>query len=486
MSARRTEARADACAMGVVPGRVLSLRGFGVAYGGKVVLAEIDLDVAEAGTTVLVGPCGTGKSTLLRTLAGQAGANPALRTWGEADYLGLPLGAAPAWPALVGQSARLMMSSVFENVVCNLPERARLTRAQQRELVECRLWENDLGGLASRLEDPVVRLTLAEQRHLAIVRAVAADPRLLCLDEPTADLADEDAERLIAHLRREARQRALIVTTHHQGHARRLGGRVALLAGGRIQEVQPASAFFDAPSTAAGREFVRSGTCLLPSPDAQAQDLDEGVPPPPPLPAAAQRAISGAGGPRGFLWVRPGELAGTPLPGVFHDRDYDLAALRRVGIRHLINLTEEAMPPEAPARFGIASHWFPVADMAPPSIAQAEEICDLIDRLIATGQPVAVHCRAGLGRTGTVLAMYLIRTGLGGLEALEAARRIEPRWIQSSAQVDALDAFAAHCARRRAEALVFRAGFDRRAAFVGVVDGIASTTTTPTTKRGFD
>jgi atypical dual specificity phosphatase len=147
--------------------------------------------------------------------------------------------------------------------------------------------------------------------------------------------------------------------------------------------------------------------------------------------------------------VRPGELAGTPLPGVFHDRDYDLAALRRVGIRHLINLTEHEADAAALAAHGILSHWFPVIDMTPPSMTQGTAICRLIDRLIAAGEPVAVHCRAGLGRTGTALAMHLIWTGLGGLEALEAVRRIEPRWVQSEVQVRALEEFSALCARRR-------------------------------------
>lgn len=456
------EAMVEPWRMGAVPDVVLSLRGFGVAYGDKVVLAEVDLEIPASGMTVLVGPCGTGKSTLLRTLAGQASANPALRTWGEADHLGLPLGASPAWPALVGQSAQLMMSSVFENLICNLPGRARLTRADQREIIERWLWENGLESLAARLEEPVVSLSLAMQRHVAILRAVASDPRLLCLDEPTANLSDEEADHLIAHLCREARQRALIVTTHHQGHARRLGGRVALLAGGRIQELQSAAAFFDAPSTPAGIDFVRSGTCRVPSPDARPDDLDDSVPPPPPLPAAARSAISGACGPRGFLWLRPGELAGTPLPGVFHDRDYDLAALRRVGIRHLINLTEQETPADVVARFGIASHWFPVVDMMPPTIAQAEAICALIERLVVAGEPVAVHCRAGLGRTGTVLAMSLIHNDHGALEALEAVRRIEPRWVQSPTQVAALETFAASCAHRRADAQLSRTGFDRR------------------------
>ncbi|TXI48678.1 MAG: ATP-binding cassette domain-containing protein [Lysobacter sp.] len=452
---------------------VLVLRGFGVAYGSKVILAEIDLEIASAGMTVLVGPCGTGKSTLLRTLSGQSAANPALRTWGQADFAGLPLGAAAALPALVGQSARLMMSSVFENLICNLPDRARLTRIEQREIVERWLAQNALDELSSRLDEPVVNLQLALQRHVAIVRAAAAEPLLLCLDEPTANVSDEEATRLIEHLLREAQRRALIVSTHHQGHARRLGGRVAFLAGGRFQEIQPVERFFDAPTTQAGREFVRSGTCLLPSPDADPRDLDESVPPPPPLPAAARHAISDACGPRGFLWLRPGELAGTPLPGVFHDRDYDLAALQRVGIRHLINLTEHEMPSEATARFGIVSHWFPVVDMTPPSMTQAVQICKLIERSIAAGEPIAAHCRAGFGRTGTALAMYLISTGLGGLEALEAVRRVEPRWVQSQEQIDALETFASLSARMRAESILSRPGFDRRAS-AHIADGAIS------------
>lgn len=471
MMAASRATHAPPSAMGSMPDTVLELSGFGVAYAQKVILAEIDLNVPATGICVLMGPCGTGKSTLLRTLSGQAAANPSLRTWGRADYLGHALGAGIELPALVGQSARLMMSSVFENLACNLPGRERLTRAQQRELIDRWLWENDLGELSPRLDDPVVTLDLALQRHVAIVRAVASDPRLLCLDEPTANLGDEAAARLIAHLRREAQLRALIVCTHHQGHARQLGGRSALLAGGRVQECVSTADFFEAPQTQAGRDFVRSGTCLLPAPDAAPEDLDESVPPPPPLPAAARTAMSGACGPRGFLWLRPGELAGTPLPGVFHDRDYDLAALNRVGIRHLINLTEHEMEVEGPARFGIVSHWFPVIDMAPPSMTQAAAICSLIDRLIAAGEPVAVHCRAGLGRTGTVLAMHLIWSGQAALEALEAVRRIEPRWVQSEMQIEALEQFRAVRTRERQIAKHFSADIRPRANQTGPSPG---------------
>ena len=420
---------------------IFELRRFGVGFAQKVVLAEVDLTVPDRGIVTLMGPCGTGKSTLLRTIAGHNNPNPSLRTWGEASFLGSPLGSGET-PALVGQSARLMMASVQENIVCNLPERNNLSQAQQRALAGRLLADAGVGELAEQLDEPVVRLSLARQRHVAVIRAAAAGPRLLCLDEPTTGLNDEDAERLIRHLRQEAAKRALIVTVHNQQHARQLGGDLVLLAGGRVQERQPTQAFFVAPLSQAGREFIQGGTCAVPAPDARPEELDETVAPPPPLPSAARAYVSDAFGPRGFLWLKRGLLAGTPIPGVFHDMDYDLAALKRVGVTWLITLTEQRLDEARLARHGISSAWHPVVDMAAPSIMEAVAICRVIDQLIDDGEVVAVHCYAGLGRTGTVLATYLIWQGSNALDALEAVRRVEPRWVQSQVQVSFLERFA--------------------------------------------
>lgn len=420
---------------------IFELRSYGVGFAHKVVLAEVDLAVPDRGILTLLGPCGTGKSTLLRTIAGHNNPNPSLRIWGEASFLGSPLGSGEM-PALVGQSARLMMASVQENIVCNLPERNNLSQTQQRALAGRLLADAGVEELAAQLDEPVVRLSLAQQRHVAIIRAAAAGPRLLCLDEPTTGLNDEDAARLIRHLRQEAEKRALIVSVHNQQHARQLGGDMVLLAGGRIQERQPTHAFFSAPLSQAGREFIQGGTCSMPAPDARPEELDEAVTPPPPLPSAAKTYVSDAFGPRGFLWLKRGLLAGTPIPGVFHDMDYDLAALKRVGVTRLITLTEQRLDDARLARHGIRSLWHPVVDMAAPSLMEAVAICRVVDQLIDEGEVVAVHCYAGLGRTGTVLATYLIWHGSNALDALEAVRRVEPRWVQSEVQVSFLEKFA--------------------------------------------
>jgi atypical dual specificity phosphatase len=86
--------------------------------------------------------------------------------------------------------------------------------------------------------------------------------------------------------------------------------------------------------------------------------------------------------------------------------------------------------------------------MAAPSIPQAVGLCREIEQSLVQGEVIAVHCRAGLGRTGTILAAYLIWEGQDALGALESARRINPQWVQSTEQVEFLEAFASAVATR--------------------------------------
>ena len=347
---------------------------------------------------------------MLRTLAGLSSASPSFRTWGDAFYRGAPLDGEER-PELVAQSAKLMMASVLENVVVNLPERKQLTHAMQRDLAERLLDRAGLQQLRSKLDEPVVSLPLALQRHLAILRQVAAGPRLLCVDEPTTGLSDAESESLLAYLREEATQRALLVILHNQQHARMLGGTAILIAGGHVQEQQSIPQIFDAPLSVAAQEFARSGTCTVASPGTPPEHLDEAMPAPKPLPKAALEYSGSAAGPRGFLWLKQGQLAGTPLPGVYFDMDYDLKALQRVGVTTLVTLTETALDAAQLAPFGFKNIWEPIPDMAAPSVEQGIRLCRQIEQALAQQEVVAVHCRAGLGRTGTVLAAALIWEG---------------------------------------------------------------------------
>lgn len=430
------------------PSTILQLNSFGAAFGDKIILSNVNLNVLEHGVFVLLGPSGTGKSTLLRAIAGLNDANPLFRTWGKAVYLGEALGDGNR-PALVSQSAKLMMASVLENIVHNLPERNNLDFSQQRDLAVRLLEQAGLDELKDSLKENVVSLTLAQQRHLAILRLAVASPRLLCLDEPTTGIQDDAAEPLLNYIKKESTRRAILIVLHNLNQAKILSGHTALLAGGYIQEMQATNDFLNDPKSAPAKQWVKLGSCNVPSPDALPEELAEDVIPPPPLPEIARQAPSESFGPRGFLWLKRGILAGTPLPGVFHDIEYDMKMLNKVGVTTLLSLTSKPVDRDVLEQFGVKSIWQAIKDMGAPTIEQAVEICQEIDQAIEKNEVVAVHCRAGLGRTGTVLAAYLIWEGAAALDALDSVRGVEPRWVQSEEQVNFLEQFARYLVTKK-------------------------------------
>ena len=441
-------------------GPLLELRGFGVGFGERIVLADVTLDLPRRGLTTIVGPAAAGKSTLLRTIAGLNDPHPALSTWGTSSFGGIPLQAAQ--PAVAGelrrgvgfvmQHARFFLDDVRENLVSGLPNRAEYEPATQTKMISALLEARGLHSLVARLDEDVTSLSTPLQRRLAIVRALAGDPPLLLADEPTADLDESDAIDVLALLRMEAKLRSVVLVTHNQRFARALGGNVVLLAAGRVQEIAPAETFWSAPSTPMGRSFVATGGCREPSPDARPEDLDSS-PPPPPLPGIAQ-ARNRFLGPRGFFWLSPGRLGGLPRPGIVDAVESDLDGLVRLGITTLVTLEESPTVDPALLDFrDIASIHFPVVDMDVPDLDAAAALATDLDARLERGEVIAVHCRAGLGRTGTLLAAQLVFDGENARTAIERVRRLNPKCIQSSVQVDFLASFEDYLRGRDATAI---------------------------------
>lgn len=143
----------------------------------------------------------------------------------------------------------------------------------------------------------------------------------------------------------------------------------------------------------------------------------------------------------GFSWIVPGELAAMPLPGRNRPLDQDAAYLEQEGIGVLISLTEEPPAATTLSSHSIEQRHLPVEDFAPPTQIQMTEFVSLVELSAANGVPVGVHCTAGLGRSGTMAAAYLVATGATADEAIETIRNLRPGSIETAAQEDAIRRF---------------------------------------------
>lgn len=136
-----------------------------------------------------------------------------------------------------------------------------------------------------------------------------------------------------------------------------------------------------------------------------------------------------------FHWVVPGALAGMSLPGRVAILSEDLAKIRAAGIRAIATLTEIPLAEREVAAAGLVARHFPIEDFDVPTIEQTADFCRWVDERIAAKEPVAVHCFAGLGRTGTMIACWLVREpGATARDVLSGIRRIEPGFVQTAEQ----------------------------------------------------
>ena len=223
------------------------IRAKGLTYErcGKRLIDTVDLQLDPRRFTVVMGQNGAGKSLLLRLLHGLV--EP---TSGTLEHGNAPIADVREHQAMVFQKPVLLRRSVGENIGFAL-------RLQRRDSPQCREALLAEVGLADRMKQPARLLSGGEQQRLALARALASNPEVLFLDEPTASL-DPASTLLIEEtvLRVHRSGVKIVFVSHDIGQARRLADDVVLLHRGRVAEHSQAEQFFNAPATEAARAFL--------------------------------------------------------------------------------------------------------------------------------------------------------------------------------------------------------------------------------------
>ncbi|MEU6038186.1 ABC transporter ATP-binding protein [Actinomadura sp. NPDC047616] len=223
-------------------GPVLRARGLVKEFRGFRAVDGVDLDVAEGSVHALVGPNGAGKTTLFNLLTGFLRPSAGSVRLGARELAGL----SPERIARLGVARSFQITSLF----------AELTPRQHVELALAgstglgwRFWKSDraLGrfsgraaellervGLADHADVPAASLAYGRKRALELALALALDPKVLLLDEPTAGMGVEDVDRTVELVKRVRDGRTVVLVEHNMNVVASLADRVTVLQHGRV------------------------------------------------------------------------------------------------------------------------------------------------------------------------------------------------------------------------------------------------------------
>jgi len=216
--------------------------------GVTTILNRLSLTITRGAPTLIVGPNGAGKTTLLRLCMGLAAPSTGRVTWGgRADRT-------PLRRAILFQRPVMLRRTAAANVAYALAQ-AGTPHKQRAQRVTALL---DRVGLSDLAQRPARRLSGGEQQRLALARALARDPEILLLDEPTANL-DPAATRSVEEIVLMAAQSGIkiVMASHDLGQVRRLAGDVVFLVRGALCEQGKAGDFLDHPATSEAAAFLR-------------------------------------------------------------------------------------------------------------------------------------------------------------------------------------------------------------------------------------
>ncbi len=251
--------------MGNSNGVVIETRNLNVYYGDKHVLKNVSVRIPEKRITAIMGPSGCGKTTFIKCLNRLIDLIDEARVSGEVLFRGVNIYDSNVDVTyirrkigMVFQKPNPLPMSIYDNVAYGLKihgvkDKKILDEVVEKYLREVGLWDE----VKDRLKEPASKLSGGQQQRLCIARALAVEPEVLLLDEPTASLDPLSANKIEKLLLRLKKQYTIVIVTHNVHQALRLADYVIFIYLGEVVEQGPSHEIFMKPKTTITRAFIR-------------------------------------------------------------------------------------------------------------------------------------------------------------------------------------------------------------------------------------
>ena len=248
----------------------LELEQVSVSFHGSPAVTDVTMAIPANRVTALIGPSGSGKTTLLRAMNRLHDATRGAKVTGSIRHNSADLYGPQADPVLVRARIGMVFQrpnvfptmSIYENVVSGLRfagirKKDLLNEAAESALIASALWDE----VRHRMRKPATSLSGGQQQRLCIARALAVEPDVLLMDEPTSSL-DPAATKRIEELLSELVDRVtIVIVTHNMQQAHRVSSHCAFLLGGddgsgRLIETGHTTALFESPTDPRTADYV--------------------------------------------------------------------------------------------------------------------------------------------------------------------------------------------------------------------------------------
>jgi phosphate transport system ATP-binding protein len=235
-----------------------------LSFGSRAVLSNISLDVRQGVVTALLGPTGSGKTTLLRTFNRMNDKVTGYRHAGDVQldgrsiwHPGVELMSLRRKVGMVFQRPNPFPMSIMDNVVAGVRAHRMASRNGLKTIAKQRLSEVGLlDAVGDRLKDSPFRLSGGQQQLLCLARALAIEPQILLLDEPTSSLDPNATESIEALIRTLVPRLTVVIVTHNLAQARRVSDRTVFLNQGRLVEHGETQQVFENPTEEETARYV--------------------------------------------------------------------------------------------------------------------------------------------------------------------------------------------------------------------------------------